>query len=413
MANRMASCRAWHWLRNVGAAGLTFALMVGLCKGQTTGAADFPLLSSPSTNTTTASLEFQETDFSMVNWGVSLTIQTAPFTNEPAAAGKIVRGVLHFSGAATNDIPFVWQRGAGKLFLDLNRNRDFSDDPAGRFSANEGNPNNAQTFKNIRLPLNPAVGKGPTLGDLHFWDYGSRPSCSLAVRSLWQGKVTLQGRDWQVGLVQNNASRANSFSGDELLLRPWEQRKQAFNTYDGSYAAVPFSRNVFVDGRAYQLDIASPAGTAAPALKFTEQSVALGELQITGRFIQRLVLRGGSYLILLDQPAGTVKIPAGTYGPPQVRLEQGGIGVFGDASQSLFGKQIVVAGQKPAVLNIGGPLTNSVSVSRHGADLRLDYRLVGVGGEAYQMAVQNRSQPPEFAVYQAGKNIASGKFEFG
>jgi hypothetical protein len=46
----------------------------------------------------------------------------------------------------------------------------------------------------------------------------------------------------------------------------------------------------------------------------------------------------------------------------------------------------------PAVLNVGGPLTNSVIVSRHGRDLRLDYRLVGAGGEI--AAVVNHAGKP-------------------
>ena len=67
----------------------------------------------------------------------------------------------------------------------------------------------------------------------------------------------------------------------------------------------------------------------------------------------------------------------------------------------------------PVVLNVGGPLTNSVTASRHGQDLRLDYRLVGAGGQSYQLANQDRSKPPEFAIYKGEKKIASGAFEFG
>ncbi|HEX7569988.1 MAG TPA: hypothetical protein VF492_05750, partial [Verrucomicrobiae bacterium] len=131
MAKRMTSCRAWHWLRNVRAVGLTFTLMGGLCSGQILRAADFDFVpsSSPPTNAITASLAYQETDYSVVNWSVSLTTQTVPFKNEPAAAaGKTVRGVLHFGDNSSNAMAFVWQRGAGKLFLDLNRNQDLTDD---------------------------------------------------------------------------------------------------------------------------------------------------------------------------------------------------------------------------------------------------------------------------------------------
>ena len=41
------------------------------------------------------------------------------------------------------------------------------------------------------------------------------------------------------------------------------------------------------------------------------------------------------------------------------------------------------------------------------------YRLIGAGDETYQLTDQNRSQPPEFAIYKDDKKIASGKFEFG
>ena len=61
-----------------------------------------------------------------------------------------------------------------------------------------------------------------------------------------------------------------------------------------------------------------------PSLQFTEQSVPLGEVNITGQFIRRLVLTGGPYLVILDQPAGVVKIPTGNYNQPDILLEQNG-----------------------------------------------------------------------------------------
>jgi hypothetical protein len=54
-----------------------------------------------------------------------------------------------------------------------------------------------------------------------------------------------------------------------------------------------------------------------------------------------------------------------------------------------------------------------VSISRHGKSLRFNYQLLGAGGEVYQLARVDRSQPPEFAVYRGDRQIASGKFEFG
>ena len=416
MAKGKTGCLSWHWLGSAWAVWLTSALMVVLCSGNILRAADYVPTSSRSSNSTTVSLEYQETDYSVINWAVSLARQTIPFKKEPgAASGKIVRGVLNFGADSSNSIPFLWQRAAGKLYLDLNRNRDLTDDPAGVFLARAAKPVYYQTFTNVHLLFNTASGRCRVLADINFWDYGSRPSCNLAVRSFWQGKLTLQGRDWQAGIVQNVLNQSGSFENGRLLLRPWEKRNQLFNAHDGSLAAVPFSRKLFVDGHAYQLDlVARPQdGEAKPALQFTGQSAPLGELKIAGKFIQRLVLAGGPYLVVLDQPAASVQVPTGSYNQRDIRLEQNGTEAFRDSDQSQSGKRFSVDDKIPAVLNVGGPLTNSVTASRHGQDLRFDYRLVGAGGETYQLANQDRSKPPEFAIYKGDKKIASGKFEFG
>ena len=400
-------------------AGLTFALMAALCPGHALRAADSLLSDSPSSNTTLAALEYQETGYGVVNGSVSLTVQTTPFKKEPAAtAGKIIRGVLNFGPGSSNSIPFLWQRDAGKLYLDLNHNQDLTDDPAGVFVAPVARPFrqfNYQTFTNVHLLFNTASGRRRMLADLSLYDYGSQPMCFLMVRSFWQGKLTLHGRDWQAGVVQNVSDQTDSFENSRLLLRPWEKRDQAFNADIGLLATVPFSRKLFVDGQAYQLEGISRSqdGEARSSLQFTEQSVELGEVKITGQYIRRLVLTGRPYLVILDQPAGVVKIPAGTYNQPDILLEQNGVQAFCNYGSMQTGGQISVGGKTPAVLNAGGPLTNSVAASRHGQDLRLDYRLVGAGGETYQLANQDRSKPPAFAIYKGAKKIASGAFEFG
>jgi hypothetical protein len=144
-----------------------------------------------------------------------------------------------------------------------------------------------------------------------------------------------------------------------------------------------------------------------------EQSIALGDLKITGQFIRRLVLTGGPYLVILDQPSDVVTIPTGSYNQSDIQLEQNGAEAFCNSGQSQVARRLSVTDKTPAGLTAGGPLTNSVTASRHGRDLRLDYRLVGAGGETYQLANQDRSKPPEFAIYKGDKKIASGKFEFG
>ncbi len=243
MAKRMTAGLAWRRLGNVRVAWLTWVLIVVLCPGNVLRAADSVPSSAPSSNAVVAALDYQESDYSVGNWGVSVTVQTAPFKKEPAAAtGKIIRGVLNFGGAS-NSIPFLWQRDAGKLYLDLNGNRDLTDDPSGVFTAPAARPVSYQTFTNVHLFFNTASGRCPVLADISFYDFGLQPMCITAVRSFWQGKVTLQGRDWQAGIVQNGLNPSGSLENSRLLLRPWEKRNQPFNASDGCWPAFPFRGN--------------------------------------------------------------------------------------------------------------------------------------------------------------------------
>ena len=392
-------------------AGLASLLVAAICG--VVRAAGVALPSSPSSNAIVASLEYQETSNGVTTWGVAILPQNAPFKKEPAAgSGKVLRGVLIFGGDPGKAMAFLWQREARKLYLDLNGNRDLTDDPAGVFVS--GVAGSSQTFTNVHLDFNPASGRCRVLTDITLSDYGSQVGCNLAVRSFWQGKVTLQGRDWQVGAVPNSVAQPNLPGNSGLLLRAWEKRTQPFNANDGLLDVVPYSRNLFIDGRAYQVEWISGSqnGEARPALQFVEQSPALGDLKITGQFISRLLLTGGPYEVILNQPAGVMKIPAGNYSQTQIQLQANGANAFRKSNQSQSGQGISIGGT-PVVLNAGGPLSNSVTATRHGHDLRLDYVLVGADGDAYQLAAQNRSKPPGFAVYRGEKKIGSDKFEFG
>lgn len=408
----MSNGLSWRRPGKVWMAWLTSTLMAGFCTGKALAATD----ASPSTPVVTTTLEYQETDYHVINWNSTLTTTTTPFKAEPAVTtGKTLRGVLHFGGNASNDLAFIWLRDTGKLYLDLNRNEDLTDDAAGVFSTKVSKPIYYQTFTRVHLPLGAANDQQQVLVDLNFWDYGSQSSCNVAVRSFWSGKVTLSGRDWQVGLIENNLSPAGAQKNNHLLLRPWEQRSQSFSSYDQSGNAFPFTRNIFINGHAYQLEpvAAVPTNTAQPSLRFTEQSVTLGQLKLNGKYIKRLALTEGPYLVLLEQPGEMVNLPVGSYDQPLVRLENQGSTAYAKERPSSAARKLVVTGQTTAVLNLGGPLTNTVTAHRYGSDLALDYELIGAGGEAYQLVDENRAQPPEFTVYQGGQQIAAGKFEFG
>ena len=174
MAKRNTACLWRHWRGGVGAAWLTLALAVALCSGENLHGAASILGNAASSNAILASLEYQETSYSIMSRSGSVTPQAAPFKKEPAAApGKTVRGVLNFLGDSSTAIPFLWQEDAGKLYLDLNRNQDLTDDPSGVFATPAAKPVSFQTSPTSTWVSTPA-GKYRVLADITLYDYGSQ-----------------------------------------------------------------------------------------------------------------------------------------------------------------------------------------------------------------------------------------------
>jgi hypothetical protein len=224
----------------------------------------------------------------------------------------------------------------------------------------------------------------------------------------------LQGEDWQAGLLLNPFGRGASTESGNLLLRPWSERNKSFSLYGGSLEAFPFSRNLFFGHVAYRVQCTNEVQgeVARMRMQFTEHQPNLGEVRITGDFIERVTLEGGPYVVVLNKPGAMAKVPVGRYGSAKVWLRKGDAQAYLDERMQAAGKGITVGEKAPALLTAGGPLTNSVTVARRGENLSMDYQLVGAGG-VYQMANQDRSHPPEFTVYQGDKKVASGKFAFG
>jgi hypothetical protein len=219
-----------------------------------------------------------------------------------------------------------------------------------------------------------------------------------------------------VGIVENLAGKVGTAEGGELLLRPWAARNAAFDPLNGSLDAFGFCRNLFFGQQAYQVDCAYVQERGGPhyQLDLRGQPAELGELKLTGKFIKRMVLTGPKFTVVLDAPAAVVKIPVGSYGPGRVQLEQGGAQAHREPERynpSASANTTVVSASRAALLTAGGPLTNLVTVNRHGRTLNLGYRLVGADGESYQLVGARRQ--PEFVAYRGGKKIGSGKFEFG
>jgi hypothetical protein len=326
----------------------------------------------------------------------------------------VSRGMLQLGGGASNEMAFAWDRNAGKLYLDLNRNLDLTDDPAGVFLKVVGSwPSYYQSYTNVHLPLRTPGGECETLMALNFYGYGGL-SCTASLQSFWQGKVTLQGEEWQMGLLPLGLEPPRTWEDGTLLLRPWSRHNESFRSYDDSLEAFAFARELFVGNHAYQLQCANEVQGNAPKVRvqFTEQQPRLGELKITGNSVQRAMLEGGDYIVVIDRPASVVKVPVGNYKRFKVCLKKGDVEAELDARAQATAGRITVTDSRPAVLMAGGPLTNSVAISCQGRSLMLSYQLVGAAG-GYQVSDPYRVHPPEFTVYQGDRKIGSGEFQYG
>ena len=394
----------------------TLALAVGLA-GISLGAETDPPSSPSPAPSQVVRLEYSELDHSLIDLGLSVTAQPLPFRKEPAFGRRnILRGSLRFGNDPDQAVPFAWDNTEGRLFLDLNGNQDLTDDPAGAFSSPRSRRSRTfQTFTNVHLNFRTAAGSHPLLIDLNLHRADNGLGGYAGLRSFWETKLTFQGRDWQFAAIENLPGQIGSLRGSYLLLRPWESRNELVTFFGGSLIASGFSRDLFLQDRAFRLNCAYEKVGNSPSYKVELQprQPALGQLQLTGQSLGRVILRSPDFMVILDSPGSTVSIPVGTYAEQDVYLKHGTSAAYQDPTRRPTLKTVNVNEGSTTVLAAGGPLTNSVTVTQRGKRLILGHQIVGADGASYQLMNRDRSKPPRFVIHQSGKTIASGNFEFG
>ena len=313
----------------------------------------------------------------LVSRSVGIKLQTDPFQKEPALPGQnVFRGSLLWGPRTEQAMSFIWDKGRGRLLLDLNRNRDLTDDPKGVFASTSRD--DSQSFTNIHLVLPAATGDRAVRLQLQFNSYQAGSVNAYAgLCSYWQTKVSLRGTEWQFGLVESLLEAKSPAAPQYLLLRPWAERQRPFNLTSSSPDFCEFTTNLFFGNRAYALDCRYDArgDSAKYQVTFKEQAPRLGELKVTGAGLHRLILTTSRGMTaLLDQPQGTVKLPVGSYSLEEIWLRQGETEVF-----RLNAGRVTVNEQRPANLVAGGPLTNSVDVKSQGDTLATQLPVAGGG----------------------------------
>jgi len=411
------------------------------------GKGESPAVSEASPSAAVAHLQYHEVDFSPLAWEIGVE-RGASFSQEPAYSGPdVFRGQWRLGNNTNAFIPFAWDERQRRLYLDLNRNRDLTDDPAGVFTA--VNPG-LQLFRNILLEFPSKQGPYQVKVDAHVFGQGGRNSTVrvfLYVRSVWDGAVELNGKKWYVAVIDRPDGRIGPALGtkeisDRMVLRPWAERDKPFlwwhatlpcmhdlshvklvtfpYRYVGNsevFDAFNLPANLFFDGQAYRLDnrVERTGARAGLALSFARFQTPLGKLHLDGEFIHRIVLDSGpaqdGFTAVLDAPAGDVEVPVGVY-PRQLALlhRTGGT----NFAVGLGTNQLAVTATNAARLEAGGPLQNTVEVARASSGtVSLQYRLANTGNVGFHLAVHNEKVPPQLAIRQADAEAGSGRFEFG
>jgi hypothetical protein len=384
---------------------------------------------SPTRSNQTVYLEHQEFGPHVRGCSLDLTPEATPFKQEPDWGGRhICRGTINSAsrfpqkpGTAPSHaiaLPFAWDYTRGKLYLDLNRNGDLTDDTVCSTKPSQGDYF-YQSFTNLHLTLSPKVQPHPLALDLNLYTHKGKDISggTLMLHSLWQGKAVLGGQECQVALIEH-PDYPRSTEQAYLLLRPWDARAKPFTVGDGLLTSIEFCTNLFAYGQAYRLTCSYlPGDTPRYKLELTEAQAELGEAELTGKFIQRVVLREHQaktpYTVVLDRPEPKVRIPVGTYNKYWAALKENDTEAFCHYADWLNPKPVTITASNRAVLPIGGPLTNWVTVAKHGRTLSFDYELRGAGGRYRLAGPVDRSKPPQLAIHQNGKPVGAGKLEYG
>jgi len=350
-------------------------------------------------------------DLETVYWTLDTT--NTPFLKEPELSKQgVFHGWLRFGNKDTNNaIALIWDQSNGKLYLDQNRNLDLTDDPEGMFSSTNKGPQ--QIFTNVTVLLRTAAGLHPAVLGVRLWSDGAvrQMHAQLDSHSLWEAKVGPPGAEWQVAALDDPFSPEGPAFAKFLLLRPWTARTNRLYLRDLTSGIVRFPDQLFWLGEAFRLErrFDGQDGTPVCKLEFTPQQPALTELKLSGESLYYAVLRAtNGYTVVLSEPPGALKVPQGVYMATVVWLKKGAAEAFRLAEAPLL-----LNATAPTNVVLGGPLTNSVTLTRYGRRLNMNYRLVGADGGSYRLGQQDRAKPPDFAVYHGGKKVLSGMFAFG
>lgn len=313
----------------------------------------------------------------------------------PYKGSKVKRGILKLTDSPETWMAFAWDRSANRVYLDMNRDLDLTNDTTGvlRVTANGSRP---ASF-NAEVPMTTAPGEMlyRIAAEL---DFG--PACWLCVRGEWTGTLNAGGRDWLVGLQPRRLS-ATSETRVSLRLAG----SDAAQGHVTSYMSLPSTCTL--NSETFLVEKRNEGTTSdSPVLVFTPVSLPTGELRFSSPGISELHLRGiGGQLVILATTETIHRVPADEYQLGGLTMEP-----FGGPRNMGRSPAIVIAVGGSTTLPFGPPIRPMPVVNASGAYIDLSCRLVGAGGEEYGGSRQN---PPKYGIFLGDRLLKSGVFEYG
>ncbi len=352
----------------------------------------------------------------------SLEGREPAFEEEPQYKNpEIIRGVFPAGRGPEGLVGFAYDKQAGELYVDLNRDRRLSGAPEGPILRND-RFHLRSPHGSLEIPYEVMLVIIEPQPDFSEWRYGTH------VWSGWVGQITLRGRQWHVA-VEDNMDAV--LDGKDILVfkPPFEGApKLKLDLYEDPWR-LPLPKRLFVDGQLYGMDyVFEGVGRRIDlVVTMTELACSLGEVRFTGEFVQHLLLQGGDVddisLAVIEEPGETFRVPVGDYDRQRAY-------VYDDPKYGVFAAErpvpMHVRKETDMPLAMGAPLRSRVEATRRGRTLELNFLLEGQSGEAYYppggselgraMFREQAPHPelmPKFAIYHGDSKIASSDFEYG
>jgi hypothetical protein len=355
----------------------------------------------------TALLDYRESGGSATGRIVfddDLELVKVPATPTSSDAATL-RGYLKTDPRPENCMAFFWHIDQQKLYLDLNLNRDLTDDPNGVYANQEtGNPKNYQRFHDIHIVIpRQGINYPYHLGTVSLNCYGQgHTSGYVSIHCGYHAQITLGAQYWDFTISED---LDGALTGqDWMQIRPSQS--------GGQSASFSIPKALFLNDRGYAVDskFVSDDRRAQIQLSLLPRELPLGQLHLTGKHLAYLLFKSSDVTVPVFNPEETpVTMPAGSYSCDAIRLDPGlnRARIYPNRLELT----VTVTTDQITTFRAGAPLKPVITASRAGPAIKLDFELHGQAGETYQ--VNNREQRPGFAVYKGPLKIDSGQFEYG